>query len=82
MILKKFHFSSYRGGGVWEGTLQSIVPGVGYIYYSKATEAKTFNYPRIYGTQTANSRAFYPSITHQPSPRITTLSILTNILTT
>ena len=51
-------FSSYRGGGVWEGTLQSIVPGVGYIYYSKATDTKTFNYPRIYSTQTANSRAF------------------------
>ena len=50
-------FSSYRGGGVWEGTLQSIVPGVGYIYYSNANEVKTFNYPRLYNTQSTNSKA-------------------------
>ena len=44
------------GGGVWEGTLKSIVPGAGYIYYSKAGEAKTFHYPRIYSSQSANSK--------------------------
>ena len=56
-VKTRTEFASYRGGGVWEGTLQSIVPGVGYIYYSKANDVKTFNYPRLYSTQSANSKA-------------------------
>lgn len=38
-------FASYRGDGRWEGTLQSIIPGMGYIYNSKAPGVKTFHYP-------------------------------------
>jgi hypothetical protein len=39
-------FSSVNANGQWEGTLKSIVPGVGYIYLSKATQPKTFHYPQ------------------------------------
>ena len=38
-------FATYRGDGRWEGTLQSIIPGMGYIYNSKAPDVKTFHYP-------------------------------------
>ena len=48
-------FASYRGDGIWEGTLQSIVPGVGYIYNSKATEAKSFHYPLSTGGDQSRS---------------------------
>ena len=40
-------YATYRGDGTWEGTLKSIVPGVGYIYLSNATETKSFNYPLL-----------------------------------
>ncbi len=39
--------AEYRGNGIWEGTLKSIVPGEGYIYFSKASTAKTFHYPLL-----------------------------------
>ena len=39
--------AEYRGNGIWEGTLKSIVPGEGYIYFSKASSAKTFHYPLL-----------------------------------
>ena len=38
-------FAEYSNKGYWEGTLESIVPGEGYIYRSKATVEKTFHYP-------------------------------------
>lgn len=45
MVKTRTAMATYRDG-VWEGTLKNIVPGEGYIYTSKATEAKTFHYPR------------------------------------
>ena len=38
-------FAEFSNKGYWEGTLESIVPGQGYIYRSKATKEKTFHYP-------------------------------------
>jgi hypothetical protein len=38
-------FAEFSNKGYWEGTLESIVPGQGYIYHSLATEEKTFYYP-------------------------------------
>ena len=38
-------FAEFSSKGYWEGTLESIVPGEGYIYHSKAADAKTFHYP-------------------------------------
>ena len=38
-------FAEFSSKGYWEGTLESIVPGEGYIYRSKATAEKTFHYP-------------------------------------
>jgi hypothetical protein len=38
-------FAEFSNKGYWEGTLESIVPGQGYIYRSKASEEKTFHYP-------------------------------------
>ena len=46
MVKARTAFSTYRDG-VWEGELQSIVPGVGYIYMSKDTLTKNFHYPQI-----------------------------------
>lgn len=43
-------FATYRGDGRWEGTLQSIIPGMGYIYNSKAPGVKTFHYPFMSNT--------------------------------
>ena len=45
MVKTRTAMATYNGQGVWEGTLQSIVPGEGYIYFSNATQAKTFHYP-------------------------------------
>jgi hypothetical protein len=36
----------YQGVG-WRGSLTTLEPGKGYIYNSKATTPKTFNYPSI-----------------------------------
>ena len=38
-------FAEFSNKGYWEGTLESIVPGQGYIYRSKASEEKVFHYP-------------------------------------
>ena len=45
-VKNRTSFAEYSKNGIWEGTLESIVPGEGYIYRSMATEAKTFHYPR------------------------------------
>lgn len=47
MVKTRNAVAFYNGKGVWEGTLQNIVPGVGYIYQSNATQSKSFHYPRI-----------------------------------
>jgi hypothetical protein len=39
-------FAEYNGQ-TWEGQLQEIKPGEGYLYHSKATAAKTFHYPKL-----------------------------------
>ena len=36
--------SSFNGEG-WRGSLETLEPGHGYIYYSKATDSKTFTFP-------------------------------------
>ncbi len=38
-------FAEFSKKGYWEGTLESIVPGQGYIYRSMATREKMFHYP-------------------------------------
>ena len=52
MVKNRSGFTMYRGDGVWEGVLKSIIPGEGYIYYSVAEGNKTFHYPKL-GTQTS-----------------------------
>lgn len=47
MVKTRNAMAMYNGKGVWEGTLQNIVPGVGYIYQSKAADIKRFHYPRL-----------------------------------
>ncbi|MBR6179709.1 MAG: hypothetical protein IKQ77_00645 [Prevotella sp.] len=51
MVKNRSQVALYKGDGIWEGTLQSIVPGEGYIYLSNAKVDKTFHYPKL-GTQT------------------------------
>ena len=68
MVKSRNASAFYNGSGLWEGTLQNIVPGEGYIYLSKATEVKTFHFPRITsGLQTpwiAQARHMAPSEGH------------------
>ena len=52
-------FAEFSTKGYWEGTLESIVPGQGYIYRSKAAKEKTFHYPTG-NSGTANSRRNAP----------------------
>lgn len=47
MVKTRTAAAYYNGQGVWEGTLKSIVPGVGYIYLSQDTVVKTFYYPEL-----------------------------------
>lgn len=47
MVKTRTAMATYDGRGTWEGTLQTIVPGQGYIYLSKADQAKTFHYPLL-----------------------------------
>ena len=44
MVKSKNSFAIYSGYE-WIGTLSTLVPGEGYMYYSAATTTKTFNYP-------------------------------------
>ena len=43
VIKSKGGSSIYQGTG-WRGNVETLVPGQGYIYQSKATESKTFTY--------------------------------------
>ena len=45
MVKNRTSFAAYNGQ-VWEGLLQEIKPGEGYLYQSKATQSKTFHYPK------------------------------------
>ena len=45
MVKGQSDFSIYNGSE-WIGTLNAMVPGQGYMYYSKATADKTFHYPK------------------------------------
>ena len=38
---------AYYNGFQWEGTLQSIIPGRGYVYVSVDNAVKTFHYPTV-----------------------------------
>jgi hypothetical protein len=61
-------FAEFSNKGYWEGTLESIVPGQGYIYRSMATKEKTFHYPSgKAGVQQAPRRA-EALLTSNPSP--------------
>ena len=46
VIKSKGGSSIYQGTG-WRGNVETLVPGQGYIYQSKATESKTFTYGAI-----------------------------------
>ena len=46
VIKSKGGSSIYQGTG-WRGNVETLVPGQGYIYQSKATESKTFTYGTI-----------------------------------
>ena len=68
VVKSRTAFASYRGNGIWEGTLQNIVPGMGYIYRSMASGAKTFHYPRtthaLYAPSAARVQQAAPRTAH------------------
>ncbi len=47
---------AYYNGFQWEGTLQSIIPGRGYVYVSVDEETKTFHYPSVETMQSNGSQ--------------------------
>ncbi len=49
---------AFYNGFQWDGTLHSIVPGVGYIYYSASEETKTFHFPDVEAEAYANAAMF------------------------
>ncbi len=58
---------AFYNGYEWDGTLQSILPGVGYIYYSVSDETKTFRFPDVENetaakapSRSAAADAWYP----------------------
>ena len=63
-VKNRTSFAEYSKNGIWEGTLESIVPGEGYIYRSMATEAKTFHYP---SGQASTAQAREATLNPQPS---------------
>ena len=69
MVKNRTGFSMYRGDGVWEGVLQSIIPGEGYVYQSMAKGDKTFHYPKL-GTQSAHSPAYHAPEAPHRSPAV------------
>ena len=46
-IVKSQRGSSVYNGSTWVGTVDTLEPGQGYLYYSKATEVKTFTFPTV-----------------------------------
>jgi hypothetical protein len=40
-------FASYFGNGLWVGSLTSMQPGSGYMYYSKSSTSQDFTYPSV-----------------------------------
>jgi len=46
MVKSRRAYAMFGSRGTWEGMLESIVPGEGYVYQSKAEGTKTFHYPR------------------------------------
>ena len=57
MVKTRTAMATYDGRGTWEGTLQNIVPGQGYIYFSQADHAKQFKYPLSQATNNVKARA-------------------------
>ena len=46
-VVKSQTGSSVYNGGNWIGTVETLQPGQGYLYYSKATSVKTFTFPTV-----------------------------------
>ena len=55
-VKSRTSFAEYNGYE-WEGQLQEIKPGEGYLYHSKATKAKTFHYPKQRMVMSVRTRA-------------------------
>ena len=54
-VKNRTSFAEYNGYE-WEGWLQEIKPGEGYLYHSKATKAKSFHYPKQRMVMSARTR--------------------------
>ena len=46
-IVKSQRGSSVYNGSTWVGTVDTLEPGQGYLYYSKATDVKTFTFTTV-----------------------------------
>lgn len=57
-VVKTKEKVAFYDGTRWEGTLQSINPGEGYMYQSKDTVIKDFRFPEVEQFAMANSASF------------------------
>ena len=57
MVKSRKAYAIYGSRGTWEGLLESIVPGEGYVYHSKAAASKTFHYPKVNTTTFSKGNA-------------------------
>jgi len=57
-VVKTKQDVAFYDGTRWEGTLQSINPGQGYMYQSKAKVAKSFRFPEVENLMMANRATF------------------------
>ncbi|MBR0048609.1 MAG: hypothetical protein IJP74_04720 [Prevotella sp.] len=55
MVKGRRSYAIFGNRGTWEGLLESIVPGEGYVYQSKADATKTFHYPRSFTSFTTST---------------------------
>ena len=58
-VVKSKKDVAFYDGARWEGTLQTINPGVGYMYQSKDSIIKAFHFPEVESFAAANSAPFF-----------------------
>lgn len=80
-------FATYSDG-IWNGSLEYMVPGLGYMYFSTNATAKTFNYPSQYISQSkvlkspsdnANMQWSYVESDYQSSMTVTAIAKIDNL---
>jgi len=71
MVKNRRSYAIFGSRGTWEGLLESIIPGEGYVYQSKAENTKSFHYPRtLNGISYSRSIGTVSVVGDTPSPAL------------